>query len=390
MENFRFTAMVTTATLNRTADVRTIVEMTSNNLLNAGWDLQRLYMVWSEITADAQSADVVGILKPWSRLSKARVAKVCQNLKHALAVHRTWTENMDCTRSLAINLNIMSDRWWLAFDQKHGELAMLDPHDIANQVAVVMEMHLGIKEQVPASTALTRRRSLTRSSSTRSSSAMRLKNSFLPPVAETIEIESLEKTRHSIATSHLTRTQTIEPRVPRGSLPATSRVPRLAQNPSSPAIAQHASDIKHVVQEIPNFSRPTKPITMARQSIPQTTQPMLEFPLPPQTQPQANATEDSHSNPVPTRIQLEQKSEERPMKPLVKTSAHPGKEPRPILLRAFPCVPSKAERSMGRMSTESHRPILDARLSDSLSRHSVTLPHNRARRTVKHQSNHSR
>lgn len=383
MENFRFTTMVTTTILNRMADLRTIVDMTSNNLLNAGWDLLRLYMLWSEITADASSADVVGIVRPWSRLSKERVANACQNMKHALATHQAWTENMNCSRTLAETLNLMSNGWWVNFGERHRELAMLDPQDIADQVAIVMEMQLGIKEEVATPTALTRQRSLMRTPSTQSPSAMRSKNSFLAPVAENTEMGPLEKTRHSIATSHWTRKPAAEPQVPRWSLPTPSKIPRLAQHSSSRAIMQRAENTKQVVQEIPNFSRPTKPNSMARQSLPETNETALEPSSPPQVQPQANAIEDAESHKSPTKIHFRVQSRELPISPLVEASAPPAKAPRPMLLRSFPCVPSKIEKSIGRSSTESHRPLLNARRSDSLRRKlSVTLPRNYASKTL--------
>ncbi|KAG9383603.1 Nucleo P87 domain containing protein [Pyrenophora tritici-repentis] len=312
IENFRFTTMVTTITLNKISDLRTIVVMTSNNLLNAGWDLHRLYMIWSEITADAPSDDVVGILKPWSRLSKERVAKACQKMERALAIHKTWTENMACTRTLAMTLNLMSQRWWRTFDERYRELAMLDPRDVAGQVAVVMEVHLDMKEEVVTPTAPTRRRSLKRGLSTRSSSATRLRNPVLPSVAETTEMEPLEKTRHSIATSHLTRRSSTGSNIPRWSLPATSRIPRPVQSSSAHVVAQPVIITKHAVQDIPNFSRPTKPTSMARQSPQNTTQPEMESGSPPDTQPQTHVIEDPQSNPAPTTTEPEKKSGERP------------------------------------------------------------------------------
>ncbi|EFQ85185.1 hypothetical protein PTT_19892 [Pyrenophora teres f. teres 0-1] len=383
IENFRFTTMVTTITLNRISDLRTIVAMTSNNLLNARWDLHRLYMAWSEITADAPSTDVVGILKPWSRLSKERVAKACQNMRRALAIHETWTENMDCARALAMTLNLMSKRWWRVFDKRYRELAMLDPWDVAGQVAVVMEMHLDIKEEVATPTTLTRQRSLTRAPSTRSSSAMRLRNPVLPSVAENTETESLEKTRHSIATSHLTRESSTETNGPRWSLPTTSRIPRPIQSSSAHAVAQSIINTKHHVQEIPNFSRPTKPTWTVSQSLQDNTQPELQSDSPPHVQPQTNVMEDSQSNPSPATIQPERKSEDLPAPSLVRAPSHSGKESRPILFRAFPCVPrGKIERSFGRKSTESHRPILHVRRSESISRLSVNLTRNGATKTM--------
>ncbi|KAI1569642.1 hypothetical protein PtrEW4_005776 [Pyrenophora tritici-repentis] len=345
IENFRFTTMVTTITLNKISDLRTIVVMTSNNLLNAGWDLHRLYMIWSEITADAPSDDVVGILKPWSRLSKERVAKACQKMERALAIHKTWTENMACTRTLAMTLNLMSQRWWRTFDERYRELAMLDPRDVAGQVAVVMEVHLDMKEEVVTPTAPTRRRSLKRGLSTRSSSATRLRNPVLPSVAETTEMEPLEKTRHSIATSHLTRRSSTGSNIPRWSLPATSRIPRPVQSSSAHVVAQPVIITKHAVQDIPNFSRPTKPTSMARQSPQNTTQPEMESGSPPDTQPQTHVIEDPQSNPAPTTTEPEKKSGERPAPSLVRAASYHGREPRPLLLRAFPCVPSKIERS---------------------------------------------
>ncbi|RMZ74282.1 glycosyl transferase family 2 [Pyrenophora seminiperda CCB06] len=372
--DFKFTAMVTATTLNRIADMRSIVDMTGNNLLNAAWDLQRLYMVWSEITLGAPSADVAGIVKPWSRLSKKRVAKACQNMKHALSTHQTWSESMNSARTLAINLNVMSNRWWIDFDERHGELATLDPHDIAGQVAVVMEMYLEIREEGVVSNAFACQRSSTHAPFTRPPSAMRLKNSSLPPVAENSEVKPLEKTRHSITTSHWKSKPTTELQVPRWSLPAKSGIPQLVQRPSSSASMHRASDIKYTI----NFSRPTRRILMARQSLLETNQAILQSLSPPQAQPHTNTIKDSQSDLVSNKIHLRAKSEELPTSSLISASTQSVKAPRPVVLRAFPSVPSKIERSIGRTSTESHRPILGTRRSISTPRLSATLPRNYA------------
>jgi hypothetical protein len=147
IDNFRFSHMVSTKalSLSKARSFHAMVDMTCNNLFNAGWDLTRLYMIWCDIILDAPSAEVLKTTQPWTHLSKEYVAKACKHVMQGITTYRFWAEQVEYSRAVPLTRNMMGEGSWRSFDAKLLEFDSLRLDDITSQVEVVMEHCLGMK-----------------------------------------------------------------------------------------------------------------------------------------------------------------------------------------------------------------------------------------------------
>ncbi|KAL1792969.1 hypothetical protein ACET3X_009476 [Alternaria dauci] len=151
IERFRFTTLVESAIIDDVKDMRTAVNMTSANLLNIGWDMKRLLVIWSRITLDAPDADVLRILQPWVRLPREAVAKACGLMQKGLRTYQDWQTISDHSLITAEKHHRISDAWWAMHHKKFRELDVVnsvDFDDVFVQVELVMEECLGFEKEV--------------------------------------------------------------------------------------------------------------------------------------------------------------------------------------------------------------------------------------------------
>jgi hypothetical protein len=149
IDNFRFSHMVSTKalSLSKARNFHAMVDITCNNLFNAGWDLTRLYMIWCDIILDAPSAEVLEITQPWTRLSKELVAKTCKHMMQGITTYRFWAEQVEYSRAVPVTRNMMGEEFWRSFDAKLLEFDSLRLDDITSQVEVVMGRCLGMQKK---------------------------------------------------------------------------------------------------------------------------------------------------------------------------------------------------------------------------------------------------
>jgi hypothetical protein len=84
IEHFQFTALLNSSIIENVHDVRAVVDMISGNLIIVALDLQRLLVVWREITVNAPNVGVLEVLELWTHVSKEHVIKACRYMKKVL------------------------------------------------------------------------------------------------------------------------------------------------------------------------------------------------------------------------------------------------------------------------------------------------------------------
>jgi hypothetical protein len=151
IDQFQFSILVKSTIIDHVKDIWAMVNMTSSNLLNIGWDLMRLLVIWRNITLNASDVDVLRLLQPWTRISKEHIAKACGLMQKGLQSYRDWFDIMDHASTIAKSRNAMNCEWWAIHDERLKELDVLhkmDFNDVAAQVQLVMEKCLGFDKEV--------------------------------------------------------------------------------------------------------------------------------------------------------------------------------------------------------------------------------------------------
>ncbi|KAI4605281.1 hypothetical protein J4E83_010706 [Alternaria metachromatica] len=152
IERFQFALLVDSSTINNICgDVRDVLEITSNNLLTVGCDLQRLLAIWRKITGNAANVAALESLQPWALVSKKHVAKACVDMKKGLQSYREWSDIVARNKRIAQSQNAISHEWCAALNNKMKALDVLealDFDDVAAQVELVMGKCLGVEEEV--------------------------------------------------------------------------------------------------------------------------------------------------------------------------------------------------------------------------------------------------
>ncbi|KAF1836012.1 hypothetical protein BDW02DRAFT_259426 [Decorospora gaudefroyi] len=313
IETFRFTTLVSISTINRAGDLRAIVNMTDNNLLNIRWDLERLLNLWSEIAGG------------WSRLSKEHVAKVCTDVRHGLAMYHDWSKNLEFSRQVATAKGVIGEGYWKEFYEKLEEVNDLDLEGMAAQVDVVLERYLGADEEAARSTALALEKSVTQQCS-----AIPIPEARSPLVAQIVGQEHLMDPPvvfHEPLTKHHSVHSLDKPRYPRvilqmapGSatraradsmhdMPRTSQPILLRRQTTKPGAAsvktptKHATVPKRVVTGVPTWSF-AQPTGSSIRSSHQPRKPTSKATLSPDLQSLQASSHNGRSKAVPTKLKL--------------------------------------------------------------------------------------
>ncbi|KAI4632643.1 uncharacterized protein J4E87_002117 [Alternaria ethzedia] len=152
IDRFQFALLVDSSTIdNICGDVRDVLEITSNNLLTVGCDLQRLLVIWRKITGNAANVALLETLDPWAVVSKKHVAKACIDMKKGLQSYRDWVDIVARNKMIAQSQNAISHEWCAALNHKMKALDVLetlDFDDVAAQVELVMRKYMGAEEEV--------------------------------------------------------------------------------------------------------------------------------------------------------------------------------------------------------------------------------------------------
>ncbi|RII24903.1 hypothetical protein CUC08_Gglean000255 [Alternaria sp. MG1] len=151
IERFRFTTLVKSTIIDNVQDTRDTVYMTSANLLNIGWDMKRLLVIWSRITSNAPDVGVLRALQPWVRVPRKAIAKACGLMQNGLQTYRDWKVISDHALMIAQQHHTISDGWWAMHHKRFQELDavnQLDFDDAFAQVELVMEKYLGFEKEV--------------------------------------------------------------------------------------------------------------------------------------------------------------------------------------------------------------------------------------------------
>ncbi|KAI4701979.1 hypothetical protein J4E81_002340 [Alternaria sp. BMP 2799] len=152
IERFHFALLVNSSTIDDICgDVRDVLEISSNNLLTVGCDLQRLLVIWRELTGNAANVAVLEALEPCALVSKKHLAKACLDMKKGLQSYRDWSDMVARNKMIAQSQNAISHEWRAALKDKLKALDVLealDFDDVAAQVELVMGKCLGAEEEV--------------------------------------------------------------------------------------------------------------------------------------------------------------------------------------------------------------------------------------------------
>ncbi|CAN9207194.1 unnamed protein product [Alternaria alternata] len=273
IERFRFTTLVKSTIIDIVQDTRNTVYMTSANLLNIGWDMKRLLVIWSRITSNAPDVGVLRVLQPWVRVPREAVAKACGLIQKGLQTYRDWKVISDHALMIAQQHHTISDGWWAMHDKRFQELDavnQLDFDDVFAQVELVMEKYLGFEKEVAVmrKPAPARRERMT--NATFASSAVSIVDTASPSTDDIKSASSSESQRQSSGSSTRDWTTTAnraaytsdESRFP----PSASRCPktRQAAAPSSMSSASSSPKSRGEKREEPRYttlSRLSSPVS---------------------------------------------------------------------------------------------------------------------------------
>jgi hypothetical protein len=270
IDTFSFSHMASTGTLSlsRKRNFHAMVDMTCKNLLNAGWDLTRLHMIWCDIIEDAPSTEVLETAEPWTRLGIDHIAKACEYVLQAIETYRFWAEQVRCGRAVAITRDVMGEEFWRSFDAKVlEEFDSLRLDNVTSQVELVMERYLRIKKEVKTPTAASEEENTT--STTRSTT---LVEAELPSIAQIFE-EEFTADEPSSVTALPADNDTAS------SSEKTQHPPAIAQTTPKPADESQADPTdtnplpssltiplrKLALNSVPSFAGPTKSSLRASQ-----------------------------------------------------------------------------------------------------------------------------
>ncbi|KAI4625404.1 hypothetical protein J4E80_002535 [Alternaria sp. BMP 0032] len=236
IERFHFALLVDSSTIdNICGDVRDVLEISSNNLLTVGCDLQRLLVIWRKVTGNAANVAVLEALDPRILVSKKHVAKACVDMKKGLQSYRDWVDIVARNKMIAQSQNAISHEWCAALNDKMktlDALEALDFDEVTAQVELVMRKWLGAEEEVATTVGPAAPASMTNTSLP---SAITRCRRTSPSLSKRL-FTSLSRPRRSSTTSQAS---------PRASQP-TSRYSQLCQSPTptpspSPASVQYGS-----------------------------------------------------------------------------------------------------------------------------------------------------
>jgi hypothetical protein len=204
IERFRFTTLVKSTIIDNVQDTRDIVYMTSANLLNIGWDMKRLLVIWSRITSNAPDVGVLRVLQPWVRVPREAVAKACGLMQKGLQTYRDWKVISDHALMIAQQHHTISDGWWAMHHKRFQELDavnQLDFDDAFAQVELVMEKYLGFQKEVAVMRKPAPARSERRTNATFPSSAVSIVDTASPSTNDSKSASSSESQRPSSGSS---------------------------------------------------------------------------------------------------------------------------------------------------------------------------------------------
>jgi hypothetical protein len=204
IERFRFTTLVKSTIIDNVQDTRDTVYMTSANLLNIGWDMKRLLVIWSRITSNALDVGVLRVLQPWVRVPREAVANACGLMQKGLQTYRDWKVISDHALMTAQQHHAISDGWWAMYHNRFQELDavnQLDFDDAFAQVELVMEKYLGFEKEVAVMRKLAPARSQRMTNATFASSAVSIVDTASPSTIDSKSASSSESQRPSSGSS---------------------------------------------------------------------------------------------------------------------------------------------------------------------------------------------
>ena len=185
-------------------DTRDTVYMTSANLLNIGWDMKRLLVIWSRITSNAPDVGVLRVLQPWVRVPREAVAKACGLMQNGLQTYRDWKAISDHALMIAQQHHTISDGWWAMHYKRFEELdavKQLDFDDAFAQVELVMEKYLGFEKEVAVMRKPARARSEHMTIATFPSGAVSIVDTASPSTNDSTSASSSESQRPNSGSS---------------------------------------------------------------------------------------------------------------------------------------------------------------------------------------------
>jgi hypothetical protein len=269
IDKFRFSHMVPThaLSLNKKRDFRAMVDMTCNNLFNAGWDLTRLHMIWCDIILDAPSVEVLKSVEPWKRFSKEHIAKVCAHALQAISTYSNWAKQVKYCRAVPVTRDTTGDEFWKSFDAKLLDFDGLRLDSITSQVELVMEQYLDIEKKIATPNAASEQEGTSPAMTPACAllledvgpvfiaqvleehTANEPEHVYTPPTMDYTTSSSSKKVRHPAA---IPQEKQESSEVSQGGL---SNVERL---PSSPAAQGPSLLQKPTSKSVPGFAQPTK------------------------------------------------------------------------------------------------------------------------------------
>jgi hypothetical protein len=265
VERFRSTTLVKSTIIDNVQDTRDTVYMTSANLLNIGWDMKRLLVIWSRITSDAPDVGVLRVLQPWVRVPREAVAKACGLMQKGLQTYRDWKIISDHALMIAQQHHTISDGWWAMHHKRFQELDavnQLDFDDAFAQVELVMEKYLGFEKEVAVMRKPAPGRHERMTNATFPSSAVSIFDTASPSTDDSQSASSSESQRQSSGSSTRDWATTAnqaaytsdESRFPR----SVSRCPktRQAAAPSSLSSASSSPKSGKEKREGPRYTKP--------------------------------------------------------------------------------------------------------------------------------------
>ncbi|RYO15394.1 hypothetical protein AA0111_g11717 [Alternaria arborescens] len=275
IERFRFTTLVKSTIIDNVQDTRDTVYMTSANLLNIGWDMKRLLVIWSRITSNAPDVGVLRVLQPWVCVPSEAVAKACGLMQKGLQTYRDWKVISDHALMTAQQHHTISDGWWAIHHKRFQELDgvnQLDFDDAFAQVELVMEKYLGFEKEaaVMRKPAPARRERMT--NATFASNAVSIVDTASPSTDDSTSASSRESQRPSsgpstrdwVTTAVRAAYTSDESRLP---LPG-SRCPKTRQAAAPSSLSSAPSSPKSRGEEregprYPTLRRLSSPVTSA-------------------------------------------------------------------------------------------------------------------------------
>jgi hypothetical protein len=356
ISNFRFSHMVSTdaLTLDKARKFRAMIEITCNNLFNAGWDLTRLYMIWCDITEDVRSIEKLLTHQPWTRLNQEHVEKACELMLRGVSTYRFWAEQVEYSRAVPVTRVLMGEVFWKSFDAKLLEFDGLRLDGVTEQVEVIMEQCLGMKKKEVA----------TLTAPSGEEGTIPATGTELTPVDQIPEQQStadiLEPPRnHTTPWSEMTGIA-----IPQKT-PAPVNEPQVKSTHTKPLTlgptAQHPLLIpEQASKSIPSFARPTKSSLKASQLPVENGKPVPKI-VTPEFQKLAADIENVRSQHLPQKIQrrvqpqatsnellpkFKVKSRASPDNPPIKLTIKPRRQLRPTAVISYIKLPSKVPATM--------------------------------------------